>query len=372
MKLGKIFECGRFLKKGRPFFFFAILLFELCPLASAREDSVEARINRAAFPIERFSEDYAPIPKSIESEMRAKLSQVLGPIRVAPLSWFRASFGLVPGAGDRQRILASVLDTEIWKCRGSTCKGCSGDAALGCVRSRSTTGGIGVVALIHPCLIGEGTCPKNARADASAWLERVVTGVAYYKSGATVEMRKAQSASSKWIAGTSRSVNQLLGACPGSYATDSMRFLLSIDTVSEPNSALRKCGSKYLDAIRELPKKCPKIPALMGEEWDAFAKRSLPSSIDVLRCDSRCRKLLCRSAEAKTIFTAFGTRPTLLLADGACEGETPQDLAGSVRDALPAAMRPRVASYGCISGAAPVKESPMEGLRDGPSVNLVE
>jgi hypothetical protein len=372
MKLGKTFESGRFLKKGRPFFFFCAFLVLFSALSLAREDSVEGRINRAAFPLERFSADYAAVPKSIESEVRAKFGPVLGPIRVASLAWFQKSFGLAPSVGDRQRILESIADTEIWKCRGATCKGCPADSPLGCVRSRTSTAGIGVVAVIHPCLVGDGSCPRNVRADAGTWLENIVTGVAFYKSGATVDLRKAQKASSQWIASTSSSVNRLLGACPGPYATDSMRFLLSVDTVSEPNPALQKCGSKYLDAIRDLPKKCPKIRALMGEEWDAFAKKSLPSSIDVLRCDSRCRKLLCRSSAAKTIFTAFGSRPTLLLADGACEGESPQDLTGSQRGAIPQSIRARVLAYGCLSGSVPANETSLEGLSDGPGVNLVE
>jgi hypothetical protein len=203
-------------------------------------------------------------------------------------------------------------------------------------------------------------------------MEKIITEIVFHKSAVPEDrLKKSLKASSAWIADTSRSVNRLLDACPGPYGADSMRFLLSIDTVSEPNAALRKCGAKYLEELRTLPEKCPKIRAQMPEEWDKYAKKHLARSIDVLRCDSRCRKLLCRSAAAKTVFTSFSARPTLLLADGACEGEKPLDLTGSLRDALPRALRARIAAYGCIAGAPPGSEA-AGNTGDGPEVKLVD
>jgi hypothetical protein len=370
MKIQSRFENGRILKKVRPFSFIAIALFANLGVWAA--DTIEGRINRVAFPLARYASDYVAVPKEIESEIRAKMEAVLVPIRVAPEAWFRASFGIVPAAADRRRILESVGETEIWKCLGRTCPGCPADSPMGCVRARPATGGIGVVALIHPCLVGEGGCPKGERADAAAWMEKVVAGVVFHKAAVPEDrFKKSMKASSAWIADTSRSVNRLLAACPGPYAADSMKFLLSIDTVSEPNPALRKCGSKYLEELRALPGKCPKIRAQMSEEWDAYAKKYLGRSIDVLRCDSRCRKLLCRSAAAKTVFTTFSARPTLLLADGACEGEKPLDLEGSLRDALPRALRTRISAYGCIANTAPGSEA-AGGSANGPEVKLVD
>src|SRR5690606_18091365 len=240
----------------------ASVLFIFLTALVARGDSIEGRMNRAAFPLSRYAAKYEPIPKSIEAEIRGRMGQALDPIRFAPASWFRSSFGVVPKSIDRKRILESALETEIWKCSGGECRGCPGDEPLGCVMASKAMGGVGVVALIHPCLIGEGKCPRNAAPDSAAWIEKVIASVAFHKAGIANEngaLKKAQKASSRWIAETSASINRTLDACPGPYSIESKKFLLALDSLSEPNPAVKTCGERYLSELRPVSKKCPKV-----------------------------------------------------------------------------------------------------------------
>jgi hypothetical protein len=180
----------------------ALAFLALTLPAFAGGDSIESRINRAAFSLARYSEHYEPVPEAVELELRKRFEQALDPIRIAPASWFHRSFGIAPGPGDRRRILESVGDIEIWRCRDRSCPSC-GDSLLGCARGKPASGGTGVVATIHPCLYGKAACPTGTKPDIDAWIERVIAGTAFHKAGLRDQngsLRKALAASSAWIA----------------------------------------------------------------------------------------------------------------------------------------------------------------------------
>lgn len=354
-----------------------LFLFSTVGFASALASdpaTIEGRINRNAYPLARYGSKYALLPKGVEGELRARIAQVLAPIRLAPASWFRAALGHAPSTVDRRRILESAAETEIWKCQGEGCAGCPGNETSGCVLGNAVAGGIGVVALIHPCLYGEGKCPKGASADLGAWTEKFVLGVAYSKSGLPKDgsaFRKAAKASAEWLRNTSRSVNLLLGACPGPYATESLKFLFGVEAASLPNAAILRCGQAYLADLRALPARCKALGASLRAPWARYEKDQLRPAADILRCDDYCLKMLCRKAGAGTVFTRFSGKPALLLGDGACEGETPKLRGKFIRDALPSAIRGLLEPGDCL----PPEERPGDGasaLGNGPEVQLVE
>jgi hypothetical protein len=347
--------------------------------ASGTEElTIEGRINRNAYFLERQRDKFTPIPDELEKELRGRIAQVLSPIRLAPASWFKTVFGTEFSPGNRRKILASIAETEIWGCLGESCPGCSGDESSGCILGKSISGGVGVVAVIHPCLYGRGACERGASRDLNLWVEHFVLGVAYYKAGFqknTIALRKAQKVSQEWLLSTSRSVNTMLGACPGPYSADSLRFLFKLGSVSLPNPALLRCGQEYYDTLRGLPKRCVKLSKTYKKEWDAFYKKQLRASADILRCDSYCLKLLCRKKNAGTLLTLFSDKPALLLGDGACEGKEPKLLDEFLRDSLPPDLRSKLENDTCLPGRSKKDSSDgegMGGLEDGPSVQLIE
>ena len=368
---------SRILRGVRLFLFSALLAHGAF---AADPVTTEGRINRNAFPIARYGSKYTLTPKGVEAELRSRISQVLSPVRLAPASWFRASFGNVPSSSDRRKILESYSETDIWSCSGKNCEGCPGNEALGCVLSKSNAGAVGVVVLIHPCLYGDGKCPRGSPAGVDAWAENIVVGVAYYKAGLkkdTVASQKAQKTSHDWLRNTSRSVNLMLGACPGPYSTESLKFLFGLESVTLPNAAVLRCGQSYIDELRNLPRRCKPLTGSLKEEWMKFEKKQLRSSADILRCDSYCLKMLCRKKDAGTIFTQFSGKPALLLGDGACEGETPKLRGRFFRDVLPREILPNLEEGGCLPAleSAPTvntSDNSVGGLGNGPEVQLVD
>lgn len=343
---------------------------------SAREPlTTEGRINRNAFPISRYGEKFTLLPKNVEAELRARIGQARAPIQLAPASWFRAAIGTAPPMSDRRKIMESVEDTEIWKCAGSSCSGCPGNETSGCVLGSRVAGGVGVVALIHPCLYGEGKCPNGAPTELSQWIEKYILGIAYYKAGLPKDgaaFRKSMKSSSEWLRNTSRSMNLMLGACPGPYSADSLRFLLGLEAVTLPNAALLRCGQSYLAELQNLGGKCALSTSPSKKAWEEFEKKMIRPSADILRCDDYCLKLLCRGKDAGTIFTAFSGKPVLLLGDGACEGETPKRMGRFIEDALPRELRGPVFEKSCAP--APEKSPPEKqgGVGSGESSSSVQ
>jgi hypothetical protein len=235
-----------------------------------------------------------------------------------------------------------------------------------------------VVALIHPCLYDGKKCPSGNSDGLDEWVEQFVFGVAYYKSGRPkngAEFRKARRRSGEWIRYTSRSVNETLGACPGPYPGESLKFLSSLGAVTLPNPALEKCGQRYLEEIRRLPEKCKSLARSLREEWSAFEKKQLRKTADILRCDPYCLKMLCRTKDVGTVFTRFSGKPTLLIGDGACEGKTPKMSGGFLREALPKALRTKLEKESCLppgDEAETSTDDSTSGLGNGPEVQLVE
>ncbi len=357
-------------------FFLLLLIYPL--VASATEPvSTQGRVNRNAFPLALQRERFTTLVPSVEKDLRARLGEVLVPIRVAPRSWFRSSLGVELNPRDRRTILASVDDTEIWKCNGSICEACPGNESSGCILSAKKAGGVGVVAVIHPCLYGDGKCARGAPTNLKAWLEKSVVGIAYYKAGFrknSAAFDKANRASSAWIEKTSRSVNEIMAACPGPYSINSLKFLLRLNAVTLPNAANQRCGQKYLETLRALPEKCVALRSSAKTSWMKFRSEHLDPSADILRCDSFCQKMLCRRKETNTIFTLFSGKPTLLIADQACEGKTPIAVGHFIRDALPKALRETVEPSGCLPPME-VHESSGEGsiqTDSGSEVRLIE
>ncbi len=347
---------------------------------AAEPVTAEGRINRNAYALARYGGKYSPTPKGVEAELRSKINQVLTAVRLAPAAWFRASFGTAPGSSDRRKILESFAETEIWSCNGKSCEGCPGNESLGCVLAKPVSGSVGVVTVLHPCLYGDGKCPRGSPSEVGSWTEKIVAGVAYYKMGFKKDMygfQKDHKASSDWLSNTSRSVNLMLGACPGPYSSDSLKFLFGLDAVTLPNPAVLRCGQSYLETLRAFPTKCKLLGGALKEEWATFEKKRLRPSADILRCDGYCLKMLCRSRDVGTIFTTFSDKPALLLGDGACEGETPKLIGRFFREAVPRALRERLEGAGCFP---PPEKAPtvtsgddsMSGLGNGPEVQLVE
>ncbi len=361
--------------RGVRLFFFSFLAISAA--LAGEPTTTEGRVNRNTFPLARYGSKYTTLDRGVEAELRSRIQQVLGPVKLAPASWFRTVLGSAPASNDRRKILESYADTEIWKCQGASCAGCPGNETSGCVLGNAVAGGVGVVALIHPCLYGEGKCPKGASTDLGAWVEKFVLGVAYYKSGAPKDgtaFRKAQKASSDWLMNTSRSVNLMLGACPGPYSGDSLKFLFNLDSVTLPNSAIMKCGQTYIEELRNLPVKCKLLTSSLRAEWAAYGKVQLRSSADILRCDPYCQKMLCRAKSANTVFTRFSGKPALLIGDGACEGETPKTRGRFLRDAMPRTLRAKLEESGCLP---PLEGNASSGdgtssLGNGAEVQLVE
>ncbi len=331
-----------------------LFLFLISGMASghaAAPTTTEGRVNRNAFPLARYADRYAPLPAAIEPALRARIEQALAPVRLAPRSWFRASFGITPSPGDRRKIIASLSDTEIWKCLGESCRGCTGDESAGCALGAQVSGGTGVVLLVHPCLYGEGTCPRGVDGDVNAWVERVIAASSFYKSGLERKgnnLKKSQQASSEWIRETSKSVNQILGACPGPYSSESMAFLRKLDSVSIPNWALRKCGEAYVSSLETLPQKCPALRKSLKAEWKSIGGGENMNS-DVLRIDEFGMRLLCRKKSTKTVWTLFASRRILLLGDGACTGQTPVAINEFLNDSIPSSLRKKLDEYGCTN-----------------------
>ena len=370
----KFFLEGRILDGIRLFLFSAFVgtsVFAGAPVTT------EGRVNRNAFPIARFAGKFDRLPGEVEAELRARIDQALAPVKLAPTAWFRASLPILPDAGDRRKILESYLETEIWKCEGTSCENCAGDESSGCILGNNVAGGVGVVAVIHPCLYGEGKCFPGAPSDLGEWIEKFVLGVAYDKAGLPKSkdaFRKALRASGSWIAATSRAVNQMIGACPGPYSAESLKFLFNLDAISLPNAAIMKCGQTYLEEFRGLPAKCKLLRGPLKEEWTVFEKAQLRASTDILRCDAYCQKMLCRPKGVSTVFTRFSGKPALLIGDGACEGETPKARGKFLREALPRNLRGKLEESAClppIEGAASLRDG-TSGLGNGPEVQLVE
>ncbi|MBS1963424.1 MAG: hypothetical protein JST04_14510 [Bdellovibrionales bacterium] len=345
--------------KGTRLFLFSAFLSTLFAVEfpararAAEPVTTEGRVNRGAFPLAKYGDRYAPLPKEVEAEIRGKLAQILAPIKLAPGAWFRASFGSAPSVMDRRRILDSFAETEIWQCKGKSCDGCASEAA-GCAVGKAVArgvGGVGVVGVLHPCLYGDGKCPPGVRGDLGTWLERFVAGVGYYKSGLpkdTLAIAKAAKKSSAWIAATSSAVNRTLGACPGPYPAESLRFLFDLEAATLPNPALARCGKTYFDSLKRLPEKCKALAGGLQTEWKAFERKMLRGEADTLRCDAYCLKMLCRKADAGAIFTQFSGKSAVLIGDGACEGETPKRMGVFLRAALPRALRAKLEETSCL------------------------
>jgi hypothetical protein len=141
-----------FFRRSRILFGIRLFLFSALASNAFGSDPIttEGRINRNAFPLAAFPSKYTATPKSVERELRSRMNQALTPIRLAPASWFRASFGNVPTGSDRRKILESLNETEIFTCLGKTCEGCGGVDTLGCVVAKLNPGAVGVVARISP------------------------------------------------------------------------------------------------------------------------------------------------------------------------------------------------------------------------------
>jgi hypothetical protein len=343
--------------------------------------TAEGRVNRNAFTLAHFVGKAEELPKGADEALRARIKQLLAPIRLAPAAWFRASLGTETSPSDRRKIIESIADTEIWKCVGGSCAGCPGNEVTGCVLSNLVAGGgIGVVAMIHPCLYGDGACPRGGSNDANAWVENFVLGVAYYKSGLPkngTAYRKALQASHDWIATTSKTVNATFAGCPGPFPGESLKFLFGLGAVSLPNPALLRCGQNYLEALRALPSKCKALAGPLKEEWAGYEKVALRPNADILRCDVFCLKMLCRTRDAGSIFTRFAGKPALLLGDGACEGESPKLAGRFTRDSIPRGIRKKLEEGSCLpaveklpSGTVP--ETATGGIGNGPEVDLIE
>lgn len=353
-----------------------IWLFLFCASFAFASDSTEMRINQTAFPLARYSSRYAPVPIEAKDPLRVKIESALTPVRLAPKAWFYSAFSTAPTIGDRQRLLDHFREVDIWKCLGDSCQGCSGMDSLGCVLSAKTSGGIGTLAVIHPCLYGDGKCPRGKKADINLWAERVISDVPFFKLGLSTSddaLRKSRKKSSAWIKATSRSVNQLLGSCPGPYKRGSIEFLWEVAAVSRPNPAIRRCGETYVRAISTLMKRCPNLRKTGTVEWKSFTKEQLKTPPEILRCDSFCQKMLCRKAGSLLVFSSFNLKPHLLVLDGACEGETPTS-ESAIRDSYPRSLRMKAEQAGCFSTTdTPIDSDVSAGsLGDGPEVQLVE
>ncbi len=358
----------------RLFIFILSGLLSAVSIASASEPTTdEGRTNRSAFPMVKYQDRYSLVPPTIESALREKIEQVLTPVRLRPESWFKSTFGSSATAGERARIFDSFSETEIWRCSSDYCRECPSAEYLGCVLGAKRPNGYGVVAVIHPCLYGEGKCVKKGSID--GWAERAVSTIPYYKLGLRAGARpleKFQTDSAAWIHKTSAAVNEILGACPGPYSKKAMTFLTENGGISEPNAALKACSAKYLSAIRNLPETCKILKTEAKEAWAGFTKDYLSKNPEVLRADSFSRKMFCRNREARTLFTGVETNPVLFLFDGACEGEAPTSITDFIRAALPRGLKARLDTSGCLPKGS-VKKSEESGtgdLSNGPEIQL--
>lgn len=316
-----------------------------------------------------------PISPAVNSALRKKLEEVLAPIRLLPAHWFSATFPGQVSIGTRTRLLESISETEIWKCSGEYCRGCPGTEMLGCILGASTPTGYGVVALIHPCLYGEGRCTRADTVD--LWAERFIVSAIFYKLGLVNDARplkKYQEASSAWLRKTANAVNDALGSCPGPYKEKTITFLRENELVSLPNSALRTCAEKYLEALRSLPGRCPIFKKELKESWDPFFKKNFRKTPEILRCGPFCRRMLCRGKGSTTVFTLVGTTPTLFLLDGACEGEVPSSIDRFFMSVLPQQMKALVNQSHCLSkvGNSNPGEPAAESEGKGPEIQLID
>ncbi len=369
---------SRILERVRLFLFIAVVLpqltLDLAYAAPAR--TTEGRLNRNAYPLTKFADRYANVPKGVEVELRARIEQVLVPVRLAPRSWMQTVLGSAPSVGDRRRILDAFSDTEIWKCLGETCRGCPGDEGSGCVLGSKVSGGVGVVMLVHPCLYGEGACGRGVNADIGTWAEKAVATLAFYKAGHVREgssLTKAQKASANWIRETSASVNRILGACPGPYASESMVFLVKHESVKLPNAAIKKCGETYFKLLEDLPSRCKSLRAAHQGEWEAFRRKFMGKKADIVRVDDYGKAMLCRKKTARTIFTVFAESPTLLIGDNGCEGEKPIATEEFIREALPKPLRAKLDATRCLPEPETRLDSPnTSDLSSGNEVQLVD
>lgn len=354
-----------------------LFLFSISIVSAAfAVDTIEKRINQNAFLLSRYESKFVSIPREVNAALHVKIESVLTPVRLAPKSWFTSAFMTTPTTGDRHRLIENLKEIEIWRCLGESCQGCSGTESLGCVLSKKTSGGVGTVAVIHPCLYGEGRCPRGKKADVNLWAERVVTDVPFFKLGLDPSgdaLRKARKKSLAWIHSTSRSVNQLLGSCPGPYGKGTLDFLREVGSVSVPNPAIRRCGETYLRAIRTFADRCPKIEKTGAKEWKKFTTVLFKTAPEILRCDSFCQKMLCRKSKANLVFTTFNAKAVLMILDGACEGATPTSdtIFGEV---FPRSLRLKAEDAGCLMPDGPTAEqrSSTGELGNGAEVELVE
>lgn len=337
--------------------------------------TAEGRTNRNAFPLIRYQNRYAPVPAEIETSLRAKIEQVLAPVRLLQKEWFRTTFQVQPLSGELPRSLSAFSEIEIWKCSGEYCQGCPGGEPLGCILGAKTPTGFGVVALIHPCLYGVGKCTK--RGDIDGWAERFIVNTFYFKLGLaeSPQPRKVfQERSTQWIRKTSDAVNEALSACPGPYSRKTLAFLRENQAVSPPNSAIKSCGERYLMALRKLADQCGVLKTELKDSWNSFSKTLFDVLPEVLRGNSFSRSLFCRRNDATTLFTLVGKQPTLILFDEACEGENPKSLDGFLRGVLPPELKNRMTTANCLSQAAkPNREAPgISELGNGQEIQLVE
>jgi hypothetical protein len=68
-----------------------------------------------------------------------------------------------------------------------------------------------------------------------------------------------------------------------------MKFLLSTESVTLPNPAVKRCGEKYVSTLRDLPTKCPMLAGTLASEWETFRKTALTGEVDVVRGDAYAR-----------------------------------------------------------------------------------
>ncbi len=335
--------------------------------------TAEGRANRNAFPLVRYQKEYAILQPTVENTLRLKLDEALAPVRLLPKSWFESVYPNILTTGERLRLLDSFKETEIWKCSGEYCRACPVTEQLGCVLGSKTPAGFGVVAIIHPCLYGEGKCTKRGEID--GWVERFISSTVYYKLGLQGSSRplvKYQESSSRWIHKTATDVNEALSSCPGPYTKKTLNFLIRNNAISNPNPALKTCAQKYLSALIDLPLRCPSLKKESKLAWAALTKNQFRKDAEIFRADPFSRKMLCRSRDAKVLFTSIDSKPILFLFDGACEGEDALAKEEFIQSVVPAALRDQLIASGCIAKKAEEKreEQGTGSLQNGPEVRL--
>lgn len=341
--------------------------------------TIEQRLNRSAFKDASMMKRYRPIEVQDQARIDGVRREVLDVIRLNDAEWFSK---VVPNSPlpkeTRNTIIKSIENIDVWVCPGKSCSDCGTDSPNGCVRSRTTVGSVGSIALIHPCLFSKGTVCAKTPASLHEWMEGIAGATAYAKitqSFKNDSLKKASEESSRVIRQTTKSVNELLTSCPGPYSSEAYQFLSRTQHISEPNSFVKKCGENYVDILKALRQKCPEI-SIFSELLAEFSERKLTSPIRIARCDSFCQVMTCHKKNTYPALARFGSVSTLLIVDGACEGESMKRISDFLRGTLPPEVARSSALNTCLAklDPSPTRDSNSQSsiLPDGPDIPLIQ